>query len=83
MAINDSWHRRCGPGGGTRRLHHLWGRNRIDVRSKDVFFARHCTVVIGLIFIDANIRTASVRNNNRRRRTVANRNGGVKVAAAA
>jgi hypothetical protein len=27
----------------------LWGRNRIDVRSKIKVFARHCTTVIGLI----------------------------------
>jgi hypothetical protein len=40
--------RRNGPGGGTRRLHHLWGRNRIDVRNKGVSFARHGTTVTGL-----------------------------------
>jgi hypothetical protein len=47
MTINALRNRRYGPGGGTRRLHHsllkfkvfvvtfpVWGRNRIDVRSK-------------------------------------------------
>ncbi len=23
MTINGSWNKRCGPGGGTRRLHHF------------------------------------------------------------
>ena len=34
--------RRIGPGGGTRRLHQkkIWGRNRIDGRSKVLAFAR-------------------------------------------
>ncbi len=43
MVINVAWNRRCGPGGGTRRLHQslsfgrFWrGRNRIDVRNKEV-----------------------------------------------
>lgn len=49
--------RRYGPGGGTRRLHHefLWGRNRIDVRNKGVFFARHGTTVIGLKTINGKV----------------------------
>ena len=56
MAINGAWNKRCGPGGGTRRLHQLSrrefrrvsrGRNRIDARSKDVAFARHGTTDIG------------------------------------
>ena len=43
MAINGAWNRRSGPGGSTRRLHQfdtppggrqLWGRIRIDARSK-------------------------------------------------
>lgn len=64
MMINGMWNRRFGPGGGTRRLHQiiqelcralaLWGRNRIDVRNKDISFIRHCTVVIGLFKISAN-----------------------------
>lgn len=53
MAINVLWNKRFGPGGGARRLHHkdlrngvfLWGRIRIDVRSKDMIFARHSTTV--------------------------------------
>ena len=40
MAINWLWNKRNGPGGGTRRLHHLWGRTRLDARSKDNSFAR-------------------------------------------
>ena len=52
MVLNVLWNRRYGPGGGTRRLHHLpggpsgpplWGRNRIDVRGKDKAFARYGT----------------------------------------
>jgi len=46
--------RRLGPGGGTRRLHQIlpfiagvWGRNRIDGRSKRPAFARWGTTVIG------------------------------------
>ncbi len=61
MAINALWHKRDGPGGGTRRLHlrkwkdfFRWGRIRIDVRSKDRVFARHGTTVIGLKKISAN-----------------------------
>src|SRR5262249_39713120 len=47
MAINGAWNKRCGPGGGTRRLHQfptpplrgvLWGRTRIDARGKGVVF---------------------------------------------
>ncbi len=55
MAINGLWNKRCGPGGGTRHLHHhdafCWhdikcgGEIRIDVRSKDNVFARHGTTV--------------------------------------
>ena len=43
MAINAAWNKRYGPGGGTRRLHHLAlrGRNRIDMRGKDAAFARY------------------------------------------
>ena len=65
MAINALWNKRYGPGGSARRLHHffpetfkflgpLWGRNRIDVRSKDIAFVRHGTTVIGLNFTNAN-----------------------------
>lgn len=60
MAINQLWNKRCGPGGGIRRLHQIiWGRNSFDVRSKDSCFARHCTVVIGLNFISGNVNSAS------------------------
>ena len=60
MAINGLRNKRCGPGGGTRRLHHFppaiserigrrlsWGRNRLDARGKGMIFARHGTAVIG------------------------------------
>src|SRR5438105_3180842 len=59
MAINGLRNKRCGPGGGTRRLHQfppasraieaggLWGRNRFDARGKGNVFARHDTTVIG------------------------------------
>ncbi len=72
IAINGLWNRRSGPGGGTRRLHHiLWGRHRIDTRGKDRLFARYGSVVIGLTLISvANIRTRREKkvvatNNNR------------------
>jgi len=75
IAINGLWNRRSGPGGGTRRLHHiLWGRHRIDTRGKDWLFARYGSVVIGLTTISvANVRTRRVvvANNNR---NVANSN---------
>ncbi len=68
IAINGLWNRRSGPGGGTRRLHHiLWGRHRIDTRGKDRLFARYGSVVIGLTLI-------SVAGNRTRRVVVANRN---------
>ena len=58
MAINGVWNKRHGPGGSTRRLHHLvnfsaqqrgslWGRTRFDMRGKGAVFARHDTTVIG------------------------------------
>src|SRR5262249_2964661 len=56
MAINAAWHKRFGPGGGTRRLHHSlplspgrgrWGRNRIDERGKGAVFARYGSAVTG------------------------------------
>lgn len=71
IAINGLWNKRSGPGGGTRRLHHkvLWGRIRIDTRSKDGLFARYGSVVIGLTIISvAFLRTRrekEVANNNR------------------
>ena len=74
MAINCLCNKRCGPGGGTRRLHHMRGRNRIDVRSKDTHFARHGTVVIGLKPIRGNLNTAS---SNSGRKTARNRNNRV------
>ena len=76
IAINGLWNRRSGPGGGTRRLHHiLWGRHRIDTRGKDRLFARYGSVVIGLKTISAMLngrtRRVVVANTNR---NVANRN---------
>src|SRR5579871_188312 len=56
MAINAAWHKRFGPGGGTRRLHHSlpllperdrWGRNRIDERGKGAVFGRYGSAVTG------------------------------------
>ena len=59
MAINGLRNKRCGPGGGTRRLHQLppaleedragglRGRNRLDARGKGKTVARHDTTVIG------------------------------------
>ena len=83
IAINGLWNKRSGPGGGTRRLHHiLWGRHRIDTRGKDRLFARHGSVVIGLTIISVNrngTRRVRTANNNR---NVANRNR-FQVAAAA
>src|SRR5262245_28035854 len=46
MAINAAWHKRIGPGGGTRRLHQ-WGRNRIDERGKGAVFARYGSAATG------------------------------------
>ncbi len=34
MIINALCNKLFGPGGGTRRLHHIWGRNRFDGNSK-------------------------------------------------
>ena len=92
MAINRLWNSRCGPGGGTRRLHqhlieNLWGRNRIDVRNKDTRFARYSTTVIGLNIIRGNVSSSSTgkrqtRLANRNRR-VANSNRTRRVAKAA
>jgi hypothetical protein len=88
MAINRLCNRRCGPGGGTRRLHHffIWGRNRIDVRSKDTRFARHGTTVSGLNFISGIISSTSTRAGARRRaanNNAANRNSRFAVTAQA
>ena len=59
MAIHGLRNKRCGPGGGTRRLHQfrrlpntvgagaLRGRNRLDARGKGKTVARHDTTVIG------------------------------------
>jgi len=61
MAIHGLRNKPFGPGGGTRRLHHLpvqyafllysldllWGRNRIDEGVKVGTVARYGTVVIG------------------------------------
>ncbi len=96
IAINGLWNRRSGPGGGTRRLHHiLWGRHRIDTRGKDRLFARYGSVVIGLTLISVAIlrtrRETAVKFTNQNRKgmvagltTVANNNtfGGVAAAAA-
>ena len=85
IAINGLWNRRSGPGGGTRRLHHiLWGRHRIDTRGKDRLFARYGSVVIGLKTISAmlNGRTRRVVGANRNLR-IANRNRDGRVAARA
>ncbi len=90
MAINRLWNRRYGPGGGTRRLHHrklstlLWGRNRIDVRNKDMRFARHGTIVIGLNFIRGNNNVSSNGGRkpaNRQLRQPANGRRAVRKAA--
>ncbi len=69
MVINAIRNKRCGPGGGTRRLHQAslilrsvlkrrksesrWGRYRIDVRNKGMVFTRYDTAVKGR-FISAN-----------------------------
>ena len=55
MAINGLRNKRCGPGGGTRRLHQPRrsraavprGRNRLDARGKGKIVARYDTTVIG------------------------------------
>lgn len=66
MAINGLWNNRSGPGGGTRRLHHvIWGRHRIDTRGKDKSFVRHGTVVIGLNLISVAF------NSTRREKAIA------------
>ncbi len=96
IAINGLWNRRSGPGGGTRRLHHiLWGRHRIDTRGKDRLFARYGSVVIGLTLISVAIfltrRETAVKVVNQNRKgmvpgltTVANKItfGGFAAAAA-
>ena len=97
IVINGLWNRRSGPGGGTRRLHHiLWGRHRIDTRGKDRLFARYGSVVIGLTLISVAIlrtrrETAVKLANNQNRKgmvpgltTVANKItfGGFAAAAA-
>ena len=59
MAINDAWNRRSGPGGvpgASTKIRHrsrrpFWGRNRIDARGKDVFFARHGTTDINIVIV--------------------------------
>jgi hypothetical protein len=68
MAINDAWNNRCGPGGSARRLHHLWGRNRLDTRGKDSSFARHDTAVIGSSY-------KCQRQSGIRRRCISDRRG--------
>ena len=66
MAINGVWNKRCGPGGGTRRLHHSPLRRaaagaKQDRRGrKGCFFARHDTAVIGSNLIVANDNYAPV-----------------------
>ena len=56
--------------------HFLWGRNRIDVRNKDIRFARYSTTVIGLNMIRGNVSSSSTGGRGKTR--TANRN--VKVA---
>ncbi len=67
MVINNLRNRLYGPGGGTLRLHHLYGGEIGSTwGNKGLFFTRHCTVVIGLILITA--------NRNRRQKVAANLN---------
>lgn len=60
MTINALRNKRYGPGGGTRRLHHLQDLRKLsrirygaEIGStcvvKVVAFVRHCTAVIGLL----------------------------------
>lgn len=66
MTINGLWHKRCGPGGGTRRLHHVYYGDETGST---------CVVKINLSsgehrryrakFIDANSNIAPVANFNR------------------
>ena len=62
MAINGLCNKRCGPGGGTRRLHQftvpatpdgIRGRNRIDARVKTCFLPGMVPPLSGY-FTDAN-----------------------------
>ena len=53
MAINALWNRRCGPGGGTRRLHHFHrfegnvsGETRYDVAKIVTFKNRSASVLL-------------------------------------
>jgi hypothetical protein len=85
IAINGLWNRRSGPGGGTRRLHHvLWGRHRIDTRGKDRLFARYGSVVIGLTLISVAIlrtrKEGAVKAANNNTPKASNSNSKVKVA---
>lgn len=67
MVINDLRNRLYGPGGGTLRLRHSYGGEIGSTWSdKGLFFTRHCTVVTGLILINA--------NRNRRQKVAANLN---------
>ncbi len=84
IVINGLWNRRSGPGGGTRRLHHiLWGRHRIDTRGKDRLFARYGSVVIGLTIISVNRKGNTQRVPANRNVRLANHNRRREVAAAA
>lgn len=65
MTINGLWNKRCGPGGGTRRLHQYYGDETGST----------CVVKVNLSFgvlrryranfIDANSNIAPVANSNR------------------
>ncbi len=52
----------------------LWGRNRIDVRNKDIRFARYSTTVIGLNLIRGNVSSSSTGAARGKTRTAANGN---------
>ncbi len=79
MMINGLRNKRHGPGGGTRRLHHLFYGGEIGSTYvlKVLPFIRYCIRRIGLIFIDA-------KPNGKACRTVArNDRAAIKVQAAA
>ncbi len=78
MTINDLWNKRCGPGGGTRRLHHVYGDETGSTCVIKISFSFGVLRRYRANLIDANSNVASAKFN-----APANSNNFAAVSAAA
>ncbi len=79
MAINDICNKRCGPGGGTRRLHHEkvlnYGGETGSTRALKIYFSLGIVPPLSGCLISATFLSTGVATRRRRRRVAAaNRN---------